>query len=208
LKYILLLVRTIPRNIYFYWYVLSQEIYTSTGTYYPKKYILLLVRTIPRNIYLYWYVLSQEIYTSTGTYYPKKYILLLVRTIPRNHITSIFQEPLLVLGVYIEKSIFSTDFVVSNSACPFTLCRGFFYPQYRPCTPKIVGTFYMQVEMQQISNHSLLFDPTRPGIELTIYHNWGKKGKYSCFMNKFRYFYTYRSGFWVLKLGVQLLFFP
>ena len=30
------------------------------------------------------------------------------------------------------------------SACPFTLCRVFFTPQNRPCTPKIVGTFYMQ----------------------------------------------------------------
>ena len=30
------------------------------------------------------------------------------------------------------------------TACPFTLCRGFFYPHNRPCTPKIVGTFYMQ----------------------------------------------------------------
>jgi hypothetical protein len=30
------------------------------------------------------------------------------------------------------------------TACPFTLCRGFFYPQNRPCTTNIVGTFYMQ----------------------------------------------------------------
>ena len=30
------------------------------------------------------------------------------------------------------------------TACPSTLCRGFFNPHNRPCTPKIVGTFYMQ----------------------------------------------------------------
>jgi hypothetical protein len=30
------------------------------------------------------------------------------------------------------------------TACPFTLCRGFFTPQNRPCTPKIVGIFYME----------------------------------------------------------------
>ena len=66
--------------------------------------------------------------TRNDTHITYVWLIMKLRTIPRNHITSIFQEPLLVLGVYIEKSIFSTDFVVSNSACPFTLCRGFFLP--------------------------------------------------------------------------------
>ena len=30
------------------------------------------------------------------------------------------------------------------TACPFTLCRGFFTPKIGPVPPKIVGTFYMQ----------------------------------------------------------------
>jgi len=35
-------------------------------------------------------------------------------------------------------------FQARSAACPFTLYRGFFTPQNRPCTSKIVGTFYMQ----------------------------------------------------------------
>ena len=34
--------------------------------------------------------------------------------------------------------------LADSPACPFTLFRGFFYPQNRHCTPKIVGAFYMQ----------------------------------------------------------------
>ena len=48
-------------------------------------------------------------------------------------------------------------------ACPFTFCRRFFYPQNRPCTPKIVGTFYMQgykvKEKTAIVPHSMALYP-------------------------------------------------
>jgi hypothetical protein len=65
---------------------------------------------------------------------------------------------------------------VSYAAFPFTLCRGFFTPHNRPCTPKSVGTFYMQgykvkgktaivPPVSKLSGHPAMYTEIRWGIE-------------------------------------------
>ena len=86
-------------------------------------------------ILVYSTTLGQSVYPDIALHISNYYISSLSDTV---------NQEILVQGNKIFTTFYHLINIINMTACPFTLCRGFFTPKIGPVPPKLQGPFYKQ----------------------------------------------------------------